>query len=93
MTPDCDLRRARVLGVIRIPGSRPKVRTHETRFCASPTSIMYLPNATPRRCAGKGIGAAIPNLLACPGSASYSTSGENFAVTIRARRQAGQTSA
>jgi type IV secretory pathway TraG/TraD family ATPase VirD4 len=41
--------------------------------------------------AGKGIGAVIPNLLAYPGSAFVlDFKGENYAVTARARRAAGQ---
>ena len=41
--------------------------------------------------AGKGIGAVIPNLLAYPGSAFVlDVKGENYAVTARARREAGQ---
>jgi len=41
--------------------------------------------------AGKGIGAVIPNLLTYPGSAFVlDLKGENYAVTARARRQAGQ---
>ena len=40
--------------------------------------------------AGKGIGAVIPNLLDYPGSAFVlDLKGENYAVTARARRQAG----
>jgi type IV secretion system protein VirD4 len=41
--------------------------------------------------AGKGIGAVIPNLLDYPGSAFVlDLKGENYAVTARARRAAGQ---
>jgi type IV secretory pathway TraG/TraD family ATPase VirD4 len=41
--------------------------------------------------AGKGIGAVIPNLLDYPGSAFVlDFKGENYAVTARARREAGQ---
>ena len=41
--------------------------------------------------AGKGVGAVIPNLIDYPGSAFVlDLKGENFAVTARARRQAGQ---
>ena len=41
--------------------------------------------------AGKGIGAVIPNLLDYPGSAFVlDFKGENYAVTARARRAAGQ---
>jgi len=41
--------------------------------------------------AGKGIGAVIPNLLDYPGSAFVlDRKGENYAVTARAHRQAGQ---
>jgi type IV secretion system protein VirD4 len=41
--------------------------------------------------AGKGIGAVIPNLIDYPGSAFVlDLKGENYAVTARARRQAGQ---
>jgi type IV secretion system protein VirD4 len=41
--------------------------------------------------AGKGIGAVIPNLLDYPGSAFVlDFKGENYAVTARARQQAGQ---
>jgi len=41
--------------------------------------------------AGKGIGAVIPNLIDYPGSAFVlDFKGENYAVTARARRQAGQ---
>jgi type IV secretory pathway TraG/TraD family ATPase VirD4 len=41
--------------------------------------------------AGKGIGAVIPNLLDYPGSAFVlDFKGENYAITARARREAGQ---
>ena len=40
---------------------------------------------------GKGLGAVIPNLLSYPGSAFVlDLKGENYAVTARARREAGQ---
>jgi hypothetical protein len=41
--------------------------------------------------AGKGVGAVIPNLIDYPGSAFIlDLKGENYAVTARARRAAGQ---
>jgi type IV secretory pathway TraG/TraD family ATPase VirD4 len=50
----------------------------------------HILTCTPTR-AGKGIGAVIPNLLTYPGSAFVlDFKGENYTVTARARRAAGQ---
>jgi type IV secretory pathway TraG/TraD family ATPase VirD4 len=70
-----------VLGTLRDAprGADPRFRQDGHVLTCAPTG------------AGKGIGAVIPNLLAYPGSAFVlDVKGENYAVTARARREAGQ---
>lgn len=70
-----------VLGTLRDAprGADPRFRQDGHILTCAPTG------------AGKGIGAVIPNLLAYPGSAFVlDVKGENYAVTARARREAGQ---
>jgi type IV secretory pathway TraG/TraD family ATPase VirD4 len=70
-----------VLGWLRVTGKLP-----DGRFRQDGHILTCAPTGT-----GKGIGAVIPNLLDYPGSAFVlDFKGENYAVTARARRQAGQ---
>jgi type IV secretory pathway TraG/TraD family ATPase VirD4 len=75
-----------VLGWLRGTGRRDTGHLPDGRFRQDGHILTCAPTG-----AGKGIGAVIPNLLDYPGSAFVlDFKGENYAVTARARREAGQ---